>query len=622
MITKDSIRALEEHLGSMKPVIKSSLSDKLTRFTQVDKYLEKTGDYSSETLRGEIAAAAGQKKIRNIEIPICHIQRETAQAYLTGTFLSGFPIFAATSSRKNELAASQLTALVGRDQNRLGWLPELVRIFDDVLRYNVCGAAITWENIKASTAQTVLRSDSANTGGIKSIVYSGNRIKRIDPYNLFYDNSVEASKVHVDGDYVGWVEAKTYIGVKSLYMQMNSIYTIKANIRRIISKDADRESRGLSLFQKPVISKPSLSNSDGTDFSNFWGSNTSISMPASKYGAYEVVHIYQRIIPREFKLAVPQDGEPQVFYLIYVNGLLAYAEPIKAGHEYLPVVLGQLYPGSQEKKSFVEYITDCQDLATSFMTGTLNAMRRAVEDRALYDPTRVRKADVDSNSPVSKIPVTSNLYSNTLESAYRPIPFTDTVSGNFQSMMNGAIALAEKTTGINPSAQGNFTPGNKTMQEFNSIMNNSQARLQLGALNLEGLFFNPVKEILKLNYLVYAKPESVDHPIDKNVSVDIDPVLLRETAPDFKMADGLMPSTKQANTQILTQAFTVMQNNPQLSLEYDVGGILVSVLHQQGATNLSEFKRSPEQQQQYLAQMQQMNTATTPQPQQPAGTKP
>jgi hypothetical protein len=335
-------------------------------------------------------------------------------------------------------------------------------------------------------------------------------------------------------------------------------------------------------------------------------------MEGAASGMYEVVTLYRRLIPREWEVVVPNSGQPQVFKLIWVNGKLAYAEPIQAGHEFLPIVIGQMYPGDRDVKSFVEYITDLQDLATALMTGSLDSMRRAVGDRALYDPTRIRKADIEATSPVSKIPVQTNAYQNGLESAYKQIPYEDRISGSFMQNMGVAINLAEKTTGINGSSQGSFIPGNKTTKEFDTIMSNSTARLQLGATQLEGSFLNPIKEILKLNYLVYAQAESINDK-QTEVTITIDPNMLRNDAPDFKMADGLMPSTKQASTEVLMQAMATIQNNPQLSMEYDVGGMLISILKQSGLTTLNEYKRTAEQQQQYLAMVQQTTAASTPQ---------
>ena len=52
MLTKKSISELEQILPKMKSDFKSQL-DKRYKYEQIDKYLQKTGDYNEETLRGE-----------------------------------------------------------------------------------------------------------------------------------------------------------------------------------------------------------------------------------------------------------------------------------------------------------------------------------------------------------------------------------------------------------------------------------------------------------------------------------------------------------------------------------------------------------------------------------------
>src|SRR5690606_38306343 len=149
---------------------------------------------------------------------------------------------------------------------------------------------------------------------------------------------------------------------------------------------------------------------------------------------------------------------------------------------------------------------------------------------------------------------------------------------------------------------------NKTSFEFDTIMSNSQARLQLGALNLENSFYAPIKEIIKLNYLIYAQAEEIENR-QTGTTVQVDPAMLREVAPDFKMADGILPSTKLANTEVLVQAINAIGMDPMLAMEYDTGGIIVSILRQQGFTDIHQYKRTPEQMQMYM-QMMQANAAT------------
>jgi hypothetical protein len=84
-------------------------------------------------------------------------------------------------------------------------------------------------------------------------------------------------------------------------------------------------------------------------------------------------------------------------------------------------------------------------------------------------------------------------------------------------------------------------------------------------------------------------------------------------APEFKMADGLMPSSKLVNMDTFTQLFNAASSAPQMAMEFDLTGAFVYWLQLQGATWIGDFKRTPEQ----IAQMQAAMVQAPP-PEQPA----
>lgn len=602
-ISKESIELIQNILTRLSSVYSKS-NRNLERFELVDKYLQKTGDYSTTSQKAELINQLGLKdRIRNIEVPIAFIYKEAAHAFLTATFLTGHPIFAAVSRRDQEQAAAMLTNLSARDEQRFGWAGELLRELDDVLKYNICAHEVSWSAIRAASSTTLIEQGNSRTERASPIIYEGNQIKRIDPYNLLVDPHVEPCRVHIDGTYAGYVEVFDYIRMKLQYHEWNDLYTIKMNIPKIFG---EKPSANYSdFYYKPSISKSS-NQYDPNNWAHFWGVRNSSTEAVLNEGRFEVVTMYQRIIPREFKLGVPQSGVPQIYKLIWVNGHLAYVEPYAQGHEFLPIVVGQLYPGSPEIKSFVEYIVDLQDLSTSMIQGSLSSMRRAVGDRGIYNKSMIRKDDIETPNPTGKIPATTNRLNTDLRQAYMHIPYNDNISGNFLQHMGLIGQLAEDTTGINRATQGNFIRGNKTMYEFDTIMSKSDARLQLGAFQLENFFFRPTKEMLKINYLVYAMNEEIENRAD-GTTIQIDVEVLRRIAPDFKMADGIMPTTKLANTEVIVQAIQMISQSPDpmLQIQYDFGGMITSILKQEGFTDLDQYQRTPEQMQQVMQMMQQ-----------------
>lgn len=625
-LTKASIKVLQESLS----ILSTNNSDTAVmreRFQEVDRYQQKTSDQTYDTRAGEAANNSGRKVLGNVEIGITKIQRESAQAFLAGTFLTGYPIFSATSTREHEAGAAMLTALTARDQDRFGWVSEINRCLEDVLNYNLCAAEVTWSKKYATSVTTDIQSPASPTKGKNinpeeqsrvtarpvPVVYAGNKIKRIDPYNIFLDPSVEPSKVTEHGTYAGYVELKDYIAVSNLYREWNPEGVVAMNKTEILSNKVSNSYTSYHYV-------PDLSNgvkvSSGRDWPTFWGTNTGFAKPVEASNKYEVTTLYRRLIPQEFHLETPDRMSaitPQVYKLVWINGLLAFVEKVVSGHEYLPISVGQWYPGQNDKKSFVESLKPLQDLASFTIRGTMESIRRGVNDRAIYDPTRISAKSLQTGAD-SKIPVLKNAFGGDLKSAYHQIPYRDELSPQLGSLLSTAFMLSERETGQNQSTQGNFIKGNKTVNEFQTIMSNSEARLQLGAVNLHGTFFRAIKEMIKINFFLYATTESLENP-SNHTAVEVDPAVLRSVAPEYKMADGIMPTTKMANTDVFMQAFQVMVGVPELRLEYDVMGMLISVLRQQGFTDLDSYKLTEEQRAQVMEMMRQQAAAKQPPPQ-------
>jgi hypothetical protein len=599
MINRKNTEALTGILKNQVFPIKEALDVRRNTYLTVDKYLQKESDRTTSGVTGRLVNELGDKsKIRDAEVPVAFIQSQTAIAYLMNVFLGGEPIFAATANRKNEKAAAMLTAMSQRDQHRLNWRGEILQSLADAVQYNLAPMEVYWGAKRASSVKTVQAApNSTRTGEIAAVTYEGNFIKRRDPYNVFCDMSVAPYEVHEHGAFAGYIERFNYIRMKKFVAELNNVFVVKHNLRTAFTSSC-----GEGLYYHPQVR--SIFGSVAPQENNwqaFWGTNPSID-PTQSGGKYEVVTLYARIIPKEYNIEVPRAGSLATYKLIYVNGTLLYVEPLNTPHEYLPLIFGQMYRGNWDKKSFTEYVLDLQDLGTSMIRGTMDSMRRAVADRGIYDPTRVRKADMDSPNPVAKIPVTTNAYNQDIRTAYYPIPYEDRASGNFRSNFGLVLDLANQTTGQNQAAQGNFIRGNKTMQEFDSIMTNSQARMQLGALELDASLFAPTRLILNTNFLLYAQAEKIEDRITGD-EVEVDPAMLRKVLPEFKMSSAVLPTTKVANTEVALQALQLFSQRPELDMEYDTGGIAVSILMQQGMTDLEQYKRTPEQMKQKQAQL-------------------
>lgn len=586
-----------------------------SRAATVLRYLEKSSDRHIDSAKGRMVNQMGDKtKIGNTEVAVLKIQRETACAYLGGTFLSGYPLFAATSTRDKEAVAEMLTGLTGRDQDQFNWTASLMQCHEDVLTYPVCGISVEWSKIKTNAIGSGVGADGKSVGVSQITAYEGNSLKRLDPNNLIFDTSVPPHEVHMRGTFSGYVERMSYVGMREFYNSLDTLYTIKINreaIFKVNSTGGIGNTGALirNLYKRPQVHQTRIQGTSATasgemDWGSFWGGANAAQAASTNLvtGHFEIVHMYVRIPLKDYGYKTADDGV-HVCKCIWINGLLAYFEPLLNSHGMFGIVLGQFQSGDVNTTTFCEYLLDLQDLSTSLLQGALASMRRAVGDRALYDPRRISSADINNPNPVSKIAVQMNTYNANFDNAYRQIPYNDNISAEMTSMMQLVDRLADRTTGQNQATQGNFVKGNKTREEFDTIMSNAQARMQLGALFLEQHFYSAIKQIIRANYLLYAQPEDITiQGAEKTVTVD--PAQLRKEAPAYKMASGLMPIAKLAATDVLVTASQQMSLNPLLSMEYDTGAMMISALKQMGLQGLDQYKRSPEEQQR-MAMLQQ-----------------
>jgi hypothetical protein len=122
----------------------------------------------------------------------------------------------------------------------------------------------------------------------------------------------------------------------------------------------------------------------------------------------------------------------------------------------------------------------------------------------------------------------------------------------------------------------------------------------------------PVKEIIKSNTLQY-QPAGTLLNRDQRAEVAVDPVELRKSILEFKMTDGNLPADKLMNTEMLTVFMQTAQAIPTLTSEYDILGMFLYFAKLRGAYWLEDFKRNPQQQQEFMNTMAQTTAASNPQ---------
>lgn len=573
-----------------------------------DLMFYRENDWTKAHERAQAANKSGDaSRLQNVQVPIVMPQVESQLADLASIFLTGYPIFGVASSPANVDRATALETQIADNAIRFGWVRQLLLGLRDGLKYNVQAVEVDWADIKTGSVLNDVDATQGE-GAASQIIYSGNRINRLDMYNTVLDPRVAPAECHTEGEFAGYTKLVSRISLKRELVNLPKGSLMNAT-KAFESGNADiTNSPGTLGYYIPTINQyalidPSIHQHDWLTWLGL-EQHTKIKYSAS----YEKSVLYARLIPSEFGITVPNSpNTPRIFKIVLINRkVIVYAQIMTNAHDYLPIVAGQPEEDGLgwQTKSFAQTVEPYQQLATGLWASVMEGQRRSVYDRLLYDPDRVRKEDINKADSVGRIPVRPKQYSKSVADGVMALPYRMENQQGVMGLIQQLGTMADEAGGSNKASRGQFQKGNRTRFEYEDTMGGNAGRTRTRALALEYQFFMPIKEIIKLNALQYQAPaEFTDQRTGDTVMVN--PVELRKLRLDFKMSDGLLPTAKLISGDLIDKIAQFGMAVPSINAEYDIMGMLQYNWKQSGASWLPDFKRTPEQQAQQMALMQQ-----------------
>jgi hypothetical protein len=568
----------------------------------VDLAYAREADKSQDHQRAKRANRYGDKdRFQNVTIPIVMPQVESAVTYQASVFLTGIPLFGVASSPSFEDEALMMETTIDNQATRGGWTRELTMFFRDGFKYNLSALECAWDREVTWTPETDLEFQGGRIAKPKQVIWEGNVLRRWNMYNTFFDNRVAPAEMYKKGDYAGHTELMSRIQLKQL---INSLPEVrKENIKKAFESSTgainvggagDDESYYIPHINPRTLMESGLSSAgfNWSAWAEIAGANQSIQYK----DIYEVTTLYARIMPSDFSMNLPQANTPQVWKFIIVNhNVLIYAERQTNAHGYIPVLFGQpLEDGlNYQTKSLAENVSPIQDITSAISNANIAALRRAISDRVLYDPSRITEAHINNPNPSAKIPVRPAAYGKAVSESVYAFPFRNDQAPYNSQQIQQYGAMANMISGQNPVRQGQFVKGNKTQSEFDTVMGNANGRDQLIAIGYESQVFTPLKEILKINILQYQGGVTL-YNREKETNVKIDPVQLRKAVMEFKISDGLTPTDKLMDSDTFSVALQQVGTSPAIGSGYNVPQLFSYLMKLKGA-NLKPFEKSQQQ---------------------------
>jgi hypothetical protein len=587
------------------------------QFLQKDLIYNREVDRTATQSAAKIANLAGDPmKFQNIIIPIVMPQVETALAYHAGVFLTGHPVFGVASNPDNADTALQLETIIGDNSIKYGWVRELILFLRDSLKYNLSFLEVEWKKQRIYSITSDPAQNLGRSGKASEMYYQGNYLCRWDPYNTIWDkrvlNPVELPK---KGEFVGKTEVMGRVALKQLLLDLNPAYTMNGREAFQTGTPSITLNGSDSWYYVPQVNPDSFIGTQTLPTTN-WLAWADLESQQGRDGIrynnmYEVTTMYAKIIPQDFLLAVPSRNQPQIWKFIVVNRtVVIYVERMTNAHNLLPVMVGQINEDGlgYQTKSFLDNATPFQYMSSSLWNAGIEAKRRQIFDRIFYDPSRVRKEDIDKVGSIGRIPVKQSAYGKPVGDAVYAFPYRDDGVAGTLDMSDKVNGMADVAVGQNKVQRGQFQKGNKTKQEFDTTMLGANSRQQLSALGLEFQVFSPLKEMIKINMLQYQPDGQLySVPEKKLVSIKSDDLRKQEIA--FQISDGLLPTDKLISGDLLQVFMQTIQTSPLFQAEFDIIGAFAYFMKMNGAHWFNDFRRNPEQRNAVLSQLSQLQAA-------------
>lgn len=564
-------------------------------------------------------------QVDELIVPIVISQADSFVGYLAELYLSGYPIFPVVSTPSTVQIADKMEAIVDTHATIGGYARQFLQGFRQGIKYNFMPILTEWDTMPSyDIVANVLSTDASKQ--LKMAEKGYTCIKSIDSYNCIWDNRVHPSMVSTRGDYVGYIERVTRNEVRALWEKLKG-KKIHYN-ENMLSSLPGVGMESVYYTDPPLVSQYVSSNrtaGGNINWDAWFGAPNGMRVSgALKSSMYELTKLFIRCIPADFGINVPHASIPQMFKLYFLNGqrLIGFDRCITPYGRF-PMEIGTPLEDQfgLQTPSIAESQVGWQSAATTLFKIRIDAARRAVADRGIFDTDIINPSDINSSHPAAKIPAKMRglMDNKTIKDAYFPIPFQSQGLETVINDMGAILGFSDQSSGLNAPQRGQFQKGNKSVEEWRDTMGSADNRLRLPALNVEFQSFIPIKEQIKFNLFMYGEAGTYTSS-KKGDAYDVTPEDFAEMQSKslmFRIADGYTPKSKMASTDFLTTLLQQILSSPVLAqspyVQY-VPGMVSHIAQLAGVRNFSEYA-PPE-----MTQPSQQGTTNGPAAQQPPAT--
>ncbi len=545
--------------------------------------------------------------INSVVNPIVISQVNSLVAFWAETYLTGYPIFGVVSPPDQKEDAMALEGIIQDHMNLSESVPELLKLFYDGAKYNMMAWEVAWDQIAIYDPVKEMSDLTASAATRVEVDHKHiNYIRRLDFRNVHWDRTVQPTQVDSRGRFLGYTEMVNGTELLERMQYLEDEGVLAGQLKDLATKLKGSE-RHPGDFREATDWTGALSTTTSREETD-WGSifsGADSNRPTAALEAsnklFNLTTLFVRIRPSDYGIGSTGKGDRfQIWKMQIVNrDTIIYFQPFVGAYGRFPIGLAHAIEDGMgmQTQSYGEMAVPLQDATTRIMTMRLDSAKRAIQDRGIYNPQIIRADHINSSAPAAKIPaIPSGLVDSDLSQAYRPIPYD---ARGTEGLIQDAVQLEnwqKELSGVNSATRGQFTKGNRTLGEFDTIMGNAENRLRLPNIVIEHRMLAKIKEAIKLNLLMYGEDTIIISP-RTGMPVELSIQRLQQHRMEFEVADGYMPKGKMVNSEMLLQIMHLIAQSPNLQQElgYQLPSMLSHLAQLSGVRGFDRYAMAAEQ---------------------------
>jgi len=591
----DLHKKLRSRIWERASVSRNEIQKRFPYWREIDKVLTTYVNLSGTdkgTKEGDIKVKDPTKPL-SIVFPYSYSMLEALLTYLSLAFFQD-PIFQYEGVEDDDVIGAMQMELIVRLHCIKTKVPLAIHTsLRDSLSYGVGIGIPEWmtrygrKAIKSSviTQSGFGEQTQSYTNFIDSLLFEGNALSNIDPYMWLPDPTVSSADIQ-KGEFIGWVDRDSYVNLLS---EENTPSSNLFNVRYLKAKKNKRSVLALDQSSRQAR------HGGSTDIHRI---STEVVSPVDK------IHMYIKLIPREWKLSKSEN--PEIWYFcLAADDLIISCERADHNHGMYPMaVASPEYDGySITPIGRLEILYGLQHTLDFLFNSHVSNVRKAINDMLVVDPYLVNIKDLEDPQPGKLIRLRRPAWGRGVEKVVQQLAVQDITRANIADS-SYITQWMDRISGADQSMQGALRqsgPERLTSAEFQGTRGSAVSRLQRIAMIIGMQYMQDIGTMFAVHTQQYMtqdayvkvlgryaeQMQSILKPGSSRMRVTPQDLAINY---DLIVRDGSIPGGNFSNAWL--ELFKVIGTTPELINQFDVTRIFMYIATQLGAKNVEDFRRN------------------------------